>query len=71
MHMRKKHDAGTKQETERATGIRLRDLLLRDYTQNDLKKNSDLLLQIQHPSKLKERLNICDSLTLNLEKPKL
>lgn len=62
MHMRNKHQAGTKQEIERESGIRLRENLLKDKAHIELQNNKDLLQQIVHPSKLKEKLGIADEL---------
>jgi hypothetical protein len=62
MHMRNKHSAGTKQEIERESGIRLRENLLKDKAHIELQNNKDLLQQIVHPSKLKEKLGISDDL---------
>lgn len=56
MHMRNKHQAGTKQEIERESGIRLRENLLKDQAHLELQQNKSLLQQIVHPSKLKEKL---------------
>ena len=58
MHMRNKHQAGTKQEIERESGIRLRENLLKDQAHVELVNNRNLLTQIVHPSKLKEKLRI-------------
>jgi hypothetical protein len=62
MHMRNKHKAGTKQEIERDSGIRLRENLLREKAHLELQNNQDLLQQIVHPTKLKEKLGLADDL---------
>jgi len=43
MHMRNKHQAGTKQEIERESGIRLRENLLKDQAHVELINNRSLL----------------------------